>query len=304
MKNFNINFIVFSPFPDYVDFIGGATVPHTLANKLSNLGENVYLYANSTNPKYTNVACIPWGSDIEFDPQNTIVIFIAGAGEHTFEHNIPDCLKSVPNKVRWLVNHQVKLYPPEDKFYTYHNFWDTLDIQRIDGKLSVIEVDHDTFYNQNLPRKGTCYLIKGGLDTEPNRTTHSDEDFCIDSVFYDIPNHEKMKFLANLFNQKEVFISYTPFTFMSVLAAMCGCKSIIIPKSEYNGKKFNADYWRENIWCARYGLGIGLGELEYSNSTLPQVVPNIKHYEEVTQQNELKQFIQDSYVWLQKKYEI
>lgn len=303
-KNFNINFIIFSPFPDYIDFIGGSTVPHTLANKLANLGENVYIYANSTYYKYTNITCIPWGTDVIFDPENTIIIFIAGDGEHIFEHNIPDCFKNIPNKVRWLVNHQVKPYSSEDKFYTYHNFWNVLDGQQIDGKLSVIEVDHNVFYNQNFERKGTCYLIKGGLDEEPNRIVHSNDDFCIDSIFYSIPNNDKMKFLANLFNQKEIFISYTPFTFMSVLAAMCGCKSIIIPKSKYAGRKFDAEYWRNNIWCAKYGLGIGLEELEYSSNTLPQVVPNIKYYEEVTQQNELKQFIEDSYIWLQTKYKI
>jgi hypothetical protein len=299
-----INFVIFSPFPEYVDYIGGATVPHTLAHKLSQLGENVYLYSNSTSTKYSNVTCIPWGTEIEFDPRNTIVIFIAGAGEHTFEHNIPNCLKQAPNKVRWLVNHQVKEYPEEDKFYVYHSYWDVLPQQRIDGKLSVIEVDHDLFQNKNLKREGVCYLEKGGLDTEAERAVHTNQDFCIDSHFYTIPNHEKMKFLANLFNQKELFISYTPFTFMSVLAALCGCKSIVIPKQEYNGSMFDKNFWRDTIWCAKYGLGVGLDELQYSEDTLAQVKPNVELYEQVTQRQELTQFVEDSYQWLLQKYEI
>ena len=304
-KEFNINFVIFSPFPEYVTHIGGATVPHTLANQLSLLGENVYIYSNTTNPKY-NVTCIPWGTEINFDPENTIVIIIAGGGEHTFEHNIPECLKNAPNIVRWLVNDQNKYYPKEEKFYTYHKYWNVLEKQKIDGELSVIEVDYDLFQNRGLKRNGTCYLMKGNLDpiSEPERVIHKPEDICIDSILYNVPNFEKMKFYSDLFNQMECFISYTPFTFTSVLAAMCGCKSIVIPKSEYDGRKFDKDKWLNEIWCAKYGIAVGLDDLPRAISTMNQVLPNIKYYEEVTQTNQAKNFIEDCYEWLKTKYNI
>jgi hypothetical protein len=298
-----INYIVYSPFPEYVSYIGGATVPHTLANLLAQQGENVYLYANSTKKDY-NVTCIPWGTNLEFDSENTVVIFIAGAGEHTWDFNVPDILKNAPNIVRWLVNDQVKLYPEEDKFYTFHKYWNVLDSQRIDGELSVIEVNHDIFFNQNKKREGRCYLIKGNLDTEEERSIHNSSDFCIDSVFYNIPDDQKMLFLAELFNEKEYFISYTPFTFMSVLAAMCGCISIIIPKNEYGGKPFDKEKWKNEIWCAKPGLAVGLEEVPYAIETNGDVVSNVKHYEEVTQTNQIKTFIEDSYIWLAEKYNL
>ena len=304
-KEFDINFIIFSPFPDYVSYVGGAIVPHILANQLSLAGENVYLYSNSTNPKY-NVTCIPWGTDIEFDPQNTIVIFMAGDGEHTFERSIPECLKNAPNVVRWLVNNQLKMYPEDNKLYTYHKYWITLDNQKIDGELSVIESNHHLFYNRGLKRKGTCYLIKGNLDInkEPKRISHKPEDLCIDSILYNIPDSEKMKFYSELFNQMEYFISYTPFTHTSVLAAMCGCKSIVIPKDEYNGAKFDKEKWLNEIWCAKYGIAVGLDDLPRAVSTMEQVMPNIKHYEEVTQPTQIKNFIEDCYIWLKEKYSL
>jgi hypothetical protein len=302
-KKFDINFIIYSPFPDYISYIGGATVPHTLANQLALLGENVYIYANSTNLKY-NITCIPWGTDLEFDKENTIVIFIAGAGEHTWDYMVPEKLKNAPNIVRWLVNDQVKLYPKEDKFYIYHKYWNILKDQKIDGELSVIEIDHELFKNKGLQRKGTCYLIKGNLDTESERVIHKPEDLYIDSVLYNIPDSEKMKFYSELFNQMEYFISYTPFTFTSVLAVMCGCKSIVIPKSEYGGEKFNKEKWLNEIWCAKYGIAIGLDDLPRAINTMDQVIPNIKHYEEVTQPTQVKQFIKDCYDWLSKKYNL
>ncbi len=302
-RDFNINFIVYSPFPDYVSYIGGATVPHTLANQLSLLGENTYLYANSTNVKY-NVSCIPWGADVDFDKENTIVIIIAGAGEHTFEHNIPEFLKKAPNIVRWLVNHQVKLYPKEDKFYTYHKYWDILETQKVDGELSAIEIDHNVFKNLNQERQGTCYMIKGNLDSELDRIIHNPHDFCIDNHFYNIPDSEKMKFLADIFNKYEYFINYTPFSFASNLALLCGCKSVVVPKSVYGDKPFDKDKWLNEIWCAKYGIAIGLEDLDRAAATTELAIASIKHYEEVTQQNQIKQFIDDCYAWMQHKYNL
>jgi hypothetical protein len=300
-KKFNINFIVYSPFPEYVSHIGGATVPHTLANQLSLMNENVYLYANSTNPKY-NVTCIPWGTDIEFDKENTIVIFIAGAGEHTWDEMVPEKLKNAPNIVRWLVNDQVKLYPPEDKFYIYHKYWDVLSNQKIDGELSVIEIDHDLFRDKGLQRKGTCYLMKGNWDIET--IVHRPDDLCIDNILYNIPNEEKMAFYSDIFNRMEYFICYTPYTFTSVLAAMCGCKSIVITKPEYGGKKFDKEKWLNEIWCAKYGIAVGLDDLPRAINTMEQMNVHIHEYETITQPNQVKGFINDCYTWLETKYNL
>ena len=293
-NNFFINFIIVSPQPVYVDYIGGITVAHTLANAISSLGENVYLYADSTHPNY-NIQCIPWNSQVDFDEENTIVILIAGAGEHTYLPHIPEFLTNAKNIVRWLVNHQVKPYPTENKFYKFHKYWDTLDNQNIDGYLSVIEINKDLFFNRNQPRKGTCYLIKGNLDEEPERAIHSPEDLCIDNHLYSLPNHERMKYLADIFNSSETFISYTHLTFASVLAALCGCKSIIIPKSNIDKEKFHNE-----IWCSKNGIAFGMDDLPRAIETLPLVPSMVDKYLEVTQPNQIKQFVKNSYEWLNK----
>jgi hypothetical protein len=298
-----INFILCSPTPEYAEYIGGVTVIHTLANFLSLLGENVYMYSNSTKPEY-NIQCIPWGTEIDFNDENTIVILASGAGEHTYLHNISNSLLKAKNIVRWLVNEQVKLYPKENKFYKFHKYWTTLESQNIDGYLSVIESNHHLFYNKGLERKGTCYLIKGNLDTEAERAIHKPEDLCIDSILYGISNIDKMEFYSDIFNKMEYFISYTPFTHTSVLAAMCGCKSIVIPKSEYGGEKFDKEKWLNEIWCAKYGIAVGIDDISRAINTMDQVLPNIEYYENITQPNQLKQFIEDCYEWLKIKYDI
>jgi len=295
-----LNFVVVSPAREYVPHIGGITVAHTLANELSLLGENVYLYADSTFSKYQdNVTCIPWGANIKFDPNNTVVILIAGAGDQTFLPSIPSFLAESPNIVRWQVNHQTRDYPKENKFYKYHPYWDTFSTQKIDGQLSIIEIDRDLFRNRNQPRKGTCYLVKGNLDSEPERAIHSSSDEFLDFKLNTLPPYERMKYLADTFNRMELFISYTHLSFTSVLAAMCGCPSLIIPKSEVDEDKFYNE-----IWCTKYGLAFGEKNLPRAIETLPLVPQMVDEYLTVTQPSQLKQFIKDCYIWLENNLEI
>jgi hypothetical protein len=294
--NFFINFIVVSPQPEYVSYIGGITVAHTLANAIAKTGENVYLYANSTKEDY-NVNCIPWGSDLDFDPNNTVVVLIAGAGEHTFLHNIPDILTKAPNIVRWLVNHQVKPYPQENKFYKFHKYWDVLEGQEIDGYLSVIEIDQELFKPSTKPRKGICYYAKGNLDEEAYRAIHKPEDHCIDNVLYNLPEQDRMKYLAEVFSTSELFIVYSHLTTTAVLAALCGCPTLIIPK-----KGVDKDKWLNEIWCSKYGLALGVDDMPRALETLPLVPGLVKDYIDTIQPQEVELFIQDCYDWLYTKY--
>jgi hypothetical protein len=297
-RNFNINFIIHSPFPDYASHIGGIAVAHTLANELQLLGENVYLYANTTDPRY-NVPCIPWGTHIELDPRNTVVIIVAGAGEHLFEHHIPENLLQA-NVIRWLVHQQQKLYNEHEKLYMHNPYWNVIEGQRVDGNLCVYEIEDEIFKNKGMERSGTCYLIKGNLDTEPERAIHLDDDYCIDDILYSIPNLEKRNFLANLFNTKEYFITYTPMTFTSTLAAMCGCKTIIIPKKD----DLDRESWLSGSWCNEYGIAYGLDDLDRAINTMDKVMPNVNKFKNELMPAQLNKFIDDCYKWLTEKYNI
>lgn len=295
MENFNINFIVFSPTPTYIDYIGGVMVCHSLANSLSTLGENSYIYADETKSVY-NTHTIPWGTDLEFDKENTILILPAGAGEHTFENYIPENLKSIPNKIRWLINDQVKLYSNEDQLYKYCDYFKSFNNNSIVNNLASIDIEYDIFYNKNLKRSGGCFYTKGQT-IQTNH--HKDSDICLDNI-YQIPQQERNQYLARIFNETEYFICYSHRSFTAVLAALCRCIVIVIP---YDDTPY--EYWVNNFPTMKYGISYGFNpnNIKHAKSTTHLVKENLQKFESDCIHS-ISKMRDNSYKWLQQKYKI
>ena len=292
MENFNINFITYSPTPTYIDYIGGVMICHSLAYTLSSLGENSYIYANKTKPIY-NTPTIPWGSEIGYDKENTILILPSGVGEHTYEHSIPESLKNIPNKIRWLMNDQVKNYPPEDKIYQHGRYFKTLETGSI-GLLSSFDVDFNIFYNKELKRSGGCFYTKNNsIQTK----YHKDSDLCLDNI-YGLPENKRNVYLAKIFNEKEYFICYNHRSGIVKLAALCGCIAIVIP---YDNTPY--EYWYENFPSFRCGISYGPNNIQHAKDTIHLVKQNVlDHMAECY--SSIKSMRDESYIWLKQKYNI
>lgn len=300
MRDFNINFIVHSPFPEYVNYIGGLMVCHSLAHDLAVLGESSFLSANSTKSKYS-CNLIPWGSNIDYDPENTILIQGSGA-DHVFQHLIPESIKKIPNTVRWLMGDQGYTYSAEDKFYLYCDNFKPYPDQRVDGKFLSLDVEHDIFYDKGLKRSGGCFYTKGH---NINKTYHKKDDLCLDNIYH-LSDQERYYYLAKIFNEKEYFICYTHRSFTAVLAALCGCIVITIPYIDGVEVNFNEDdvkEWRKTLPTFRYGIGCGIKEWEYASSTIHQVKDNIKQIQKDSL-IDIKKFVDDCYIWMKDKYNI
>jgi len=293
MRNFNINFIVFSPTPEYIDYIGGVMVNHSLANYLAKLGENSYIYANSTKEGYSSTL-IPWRTDIDYDPQNTILICSAGAGEHTFEHYIPENIKNIPNKVKWLVNDQVKYYPEGEKFYTYCDYFSTLENQKVDGNFLSLDIEHNIFFNNNTTRKGGCFYTKG---TQIKNKYHKDNDLSLDNI-YSMPSFQRNLYLSEVFNSKEYFICYSHRSFIAAIAALCGCTVIVIPYDDTP-----REYWENNFPTFKYGIAYGIDDIQWALDTKHLVRENLQNIQSQGVED-IKSFINDCYTWLENKYNI
>jgi hypothetical protein len=293
MKDFNINFVIFSQFPQYMNYIGSSTVSHTLANELALMGENSFIYSNSTPHK--QVSCIPWGSSIEYDNENTIFILPAGAGEHTFTKDIPDFINNSENIVRHLVNYQVKPYPKENKLYQLSKYFNVLNEQKVDGYVPILNIDFNIFKNHNLPRSGRCYLIKGEEYITGQPIYHTSLDTNLDN--YWMYDENKMKYLAEMFNKHEIFFTYNTQTFISVLAALCGCVSIIIPHPDTSKEKLL------NFPQNKFGISYGFDDIQHSIDTLHLVKENVESCL-LNNKKQLKHFVSDCYSWLENKYNL
>jgi hypothetical protein len=292
-KNFDINFVIFSQFPQYLDYIGSSTVSHTLARELAILGEHSFIYTNET--PYSGSSCIPWGSDIDYDNENTIFILPAGAGEHTFKNNIPNFINKSGNIVRHLVNYQVTSYPEDNKLYTLSKYFDVLPNQKLDGYMPMLNIDFDIFKNYNLPRSGRCYLIKGEEYISGQPLYHNNSDTNLDN--YWSYGENKMKYLAEMFNKHEIFFTYNTQTFIANLAALCGCISVVLPHPKTSREKIHK--FPQN----KYGVAYGFEDIQHSIDTLPLVKENLESLLQ-DHKKHLKQFTSDCYTWLKDKYNL
>jgi hypothetical protein len=295
MNNFNINFIVFSPTPTYVDYIGGSMVCHNLAHNINLLGENSYIYADSTKSNYTSTP-IPWGTELEYSQENTIIVYPSGDGEHTYQNYLNQSILGIDNKIRWLMNNQVSLYSPKDKVYKFVDYFNTLNNQNVDGQLIAIDVDLDIFQNYNLPRKGNCYYTKGIPITKENKL-HDDDDTCLDNM-YSLSSEDRINYLVSIFNNSERFICYSNKTFIATLAALCGCIVIVVPS-----QGLEKDDWRKGFPTLKYGIAYGEEDLDWAVSTLPLVQNLVKDLKKQSL-DQTQTFINDCYQWLKNKYNI
>jgi len=171
-----------------------------------------------------------------FDKEQTVVI----CGEALV--GIPFEAKHV---VRWIMNTPGVcggdgLYSETDHIFQYHPWYPVNERYKVQGLLTVIDLEYQlkTYQNKNLPtRKGGAYLIRKGHSKKHDQ--HPKDFVYADPLLQKMTDEEA----ADFFNSIETFISYDDMTWISVQAALCGCKSIIIPgegdRSEENLKKVN-----------------------------------------------------------------
>jgi hypothetical protein len=187
-----------------------------------------------------------------------------------------EALKGVPfdakHVVRWIMNTPGVcggdgLYSESDHIFQYHPWYPVNENYKVRGLLTAIDLDHQlkTYQNKNMPeRKGGAYLVRKGRDKKHNQ--HPADFVHADPLLEKMTDEEA----ADFFNSIETFISYDDMTFISIQAALCGCKSIIIPgednRSEENLKKINRIK----------GVAYGFDDQEWVNSTAHQLRPHFE----------------------------
>lgn len=229
-----IEFVVWSP--HYQQMSGGVLALHKLAHNLNLLGEKAYLVSDTKNSSWLGELITPTTFDLT-DKRYVVI----------YPEIIVGNLLGATNVVRWLLNAPGVvggdgIYGDNDLIFTYWDFFQgVIPPERISGCLRAFDTMLDFWVDENLPRQGTCYLIRKGR----NKTQAFDPSWTKVDAF----SNEMLKYI---FNRKEVFISFDHASFISVQAALCGCLSVVVPDGVNN-----AEQWRGKLPVEKYGIAYG-----------------------------------------------
>ena len=133
------------------------------------------------------------------------------------------------------------------------------------------------FKNENqTDRKGYCHLFH--KHTSPDAKTFLSE---INST--DLSNWKEYgypKYLNEEFNKHEYFICYDQLSFWPQIAALCGCKVIIMnvkdnPNAYYDYNTTSEEYRLENP-LKKYGVAFGFDDLQHAIDTQHLVEDHLK----------------------------
>lgn len=183
------------------------------------------------------------------------------------------------NVVRWLLYHYKyaedrKAYGANDLFVCYRTVFNNSQLNPKEYTCRVPYFNKGLYcrYNFGL-RKGNCYIIRKGVQRE-------DLPQKFDGPIIDnLTEEEKVK----VFNESEFCYSYDTQTFYTSIAAICGCKSIVVCEK---GKDIH-DYLSDDEIKHCYGRAYGTSqkEIEKALDTVDQLIKSLdfekKNNEEV-----------------------
>lgn len=270
-----MNFVIYAP-GDYTPNGGGCVALHKLCHNIASLGERAYIMTSKKNLNYlgeqvTEAEAIGLCNDgIAIYPEVT-----CGNPFHS------------DRVMRWIL-YNVRTYGDfgnygiRDLIYKYAKHFKLRNEQEVQGELRAVELNLDIFKDNRLERSGSCYLIK----KENNKhQTHPADSIMLD----DYPNKGGNEYLAEIFNQCEIFYAYDTATWLSVMASLCGCLSLVMPNE---GVK--AEDWHSGFPYFKYGIAYGEKDIPYAKETQHLLKGKLLEIEYETIQ-ETKAFIKRAY---------
>ena len=140
----------------------------------------------------------------------------------------------------------------------------------------------------NNKRNGFCYTMRKSRYHKNITKIHPNGSFEITKTHNDY---------VKIFNTFQYFISYDPLTFLTTMASLCGCISIVhkvegLTKYEWLSTTSIIEYMKYKGITDLYGIAYGLEEIEYAKSTMHLVEEQWKDIIKYNN-NSVKLFIDD-----------
>jgi hypothetical protein len=266
-----MRYIIYAP--DYTTRVGGIMALHFFSDALRRNGVDAYLWPQDEGPSWwLSSKRRRWQLRRSFrerrllPPMNVNLALdtpVASPGHLrdavvVYGETIKGNPLRVKRVVRWFLNKPGRLGGQiqfgEGELYFFYNdvFNDPALNPDPTNKLTIYAVLEDVYRRWNFgPRKGNCYILRKGMDRAPNRAT-------LDGPIIDDLTHEET---ARLFNEREFCISYDMHTTYSIYAAMCGCKSVVVPELGVSKHEWLSEGDRVG------GVAYGFNDLEVANSS-------------------------------------
>lgn len=274
-----MKFITYAP-GEYNERGGGCIALHRLAHNIALCGEESYIMSDNTSANYKSIV-VNEAEAKELAKGDAIVIY-------------PEVIERNPlnakNVMRWILyfvrdtgDHGI--YGERDLIYKYAPHFTLRKEREINGYLRASELNLDLFVDRGEERSGACYLVKKGYDNWGFNSCHPEDAIKLDEY----RGADWFNYLADVFNYCETFYCYDNASWLSIIAAQCGCKSIVVPDGSTNPLD-----WYKGFPYFKYGIAYGQSELKHAELTRHLLIENLKAIEAEAME-QTKEFIKTAY---------
>lgn len=196
---------------------GGSIALHKLADNLIGLGHRAWLLAERKNLKWQGELLKPDRKNPQALPQeipDPVTVYPEVVCGNPFQ---------APRVVRWILNTPGVcggdgVFGDRDLIMLWAKEYSVDSKYRVAGELTA-QRDWAHFRDLGGPRRGSCYLVRKGVD----RKLHPRDALCIDRYGY-LGGDD---YLLKVFNERNVFYCYDDHTALIDIARLCGC--VVLP---------------------------------------------------------------------------
>ena len=265
------NILIYAHMP-YFQYKDGGTVVQFYLSKIleEEYGLNVRIFSWSSIKIKNSIFNKFYENDFPID-DNCVVVYCEGTKGNPL--NAKYCVRWMLSKLgqnvpydwlgTWGKNELVYYFNSEEKIKNNPD-----KIGSIFKMMNIVYISPYIKNNNKEKRSGTCYTIRKGNSIHK---THIEIIHPPPINSLELKRTEQLLDYVNIFNTFEYFYSYDPCTFYSIIAAMCGCVSIVV---KVNG--LSREDWLNTIACAEYlketgeplyGIAYGEEEIEFAKNT-------------------------------------
>jgi hypothetical protein len=280
--------------PEFNFNSGGVVCLHYLAQLISKCGYDVYLYPQQhmLNPLFNKYYNGHYVND------NTPVIYP--------EVHVGNILKA-KNVIRWILapigintkTEIVKTWNKHDLVYYFND--ETKITANPDKKGSIYKMLTTIFLNPLTKNKNSGFRQEYCFTSRKTQFYKNVTYIHPSNAFQILAYHNQITCI-DIFNNYKFFVCYDPMCFLIVIAAICGCVSIVYPienksKKEWINTIGASDYCKQKGIDNLFGIAYGKEDIEWAKSTLHLVEEQWKDIIKFNMETNVVTFIEDLKIW-------